>query len=108
MHRHVIALRDHATRGIKHGARIIAPFLDVRRKSRAPQRHAHLFSHGSEERAINLERRWIETSFHNSIKIFPHWSTRAAASRGINVVAEYSVTMQGVFNFTPPRNSSLR
>ena len=46
MHRHVVAHRDHFARAIKHRARIIAPFFDVRRKRSPAQRRTHLLRNG--------------------------------------------------------------
>src|SRR5688572_16283243 len=77
MHRHVIALRDHASLRVEHRARVVTPLFDVWRKGGAAQRDAHLFSHRSEERAIDLQRRRIEASLHRSIRMLPNWSTRA-------------------------------
>src|ERR1044072_9314419 len=64
MHRHVIALRDHAALRIEDSARIIASLFDVGRERGATQRDAHLICYRSEQRAINLERRWIKLSLH--------------------------------------------
>ena len=46
MHWHVIAHRDYFTRAIKHGARIITPLFDVRRKRGPAQRRTHLLRNG--------------------------------------------------------------
>jgi len=46
MHWHVVAHRDHFAIAVENRAGIIAPFLDVGRKCRAPQGRAHLLSDG--------------------------------------------------------------
>src|SRR6266851_5604418 len=67
MHRHVIALRNHATILIKNSTRVIAPLFDVGRERRAPQRRAHLFGHRSVERAVYFKSCRIELS-HKDLK----------------------------------------
>ncbi len=47
--RHVIAHGNHFASAVEHGARIIAPLFDVRRKRCAPKRRAHLLGDGVEE-----------------------------------------------------------
>ena len=42
MHGHVVALGNHVAVMVEDRARVIAPFFDVRRKRRPPQRRAHL------------------------------------------------------------------
>src|ERR1041384_1408504 len=107
MHRHVIALRDNASRGIEDSAGVITTLLDVWRERCTPQRDTHLFRHGSKKCPVNLEGRGIKLYLHlNSISTLPKSSIRAFQSAGISVVAEYSVTMHGVFNLAPAKRSS--
>jgi hypothetical protein len=65
VHGHVIALRYHASFSIEDCTRVIAALFDVWREGSPPECDSHLLSHRSEERTIDLERRWIEFMFHN-------------------------------------------
>src|ERR1019366_8457563 len=62
MHGHVIAHRQYVPFSVKHRARIVTAFLDIRRKCRPAQTRAHLLCHGMVEVLEYLEACWIE--FH--------------------------------------------
>ena len=55
MHGHVIAHRDDVSFAIKNCARIIAPLLDVGRKSRAAERRTHLLGDRVKDAFENFE-----------------------------------------------------
>jgi hypothetical protein len=55
MHRHVIALRDDSTLLVEECARVIAPFLDVRRVCGSLEGRAHLLCQRGEKVPINFE-----------------------------------------------------
>src|SRR5215470_4768852 len=122
MNGHVISLGDDIAFGIKHCTRIIATLLDVWRKRSPPQGDTHLFSDRREECAVDLECCWIKIAHGRSDRTYmtywtyaptpiirlPASSVAAVASAGINVVAEYSITIDGVRNCARGFNSSRR
>ncbi len=61
MHRHVIAHGQDVAGGVKHGAGIVAPLLDVRRKRGAAQRRAHFLRDGVKEILENLQAHGIDS-----------------------------------------------
>ena len=111
MHRHVIALRDHAPIRVENCARIIASLLDVWREGGAAQRDAHLFRHRSKERAINLQRRWIEADFisvQQRLRMLPKLSIRAFESRVGSVLSLNTQSRCTAFSVLLRRSSSRR
>ena len=70
VHRDMGGLGEERPPGIKKGAGVIKPILDIRRQRRAPKHHAHLFTEGAS--AMRQERQ--RDSVHELSRIPPFTS----------------------------------
>src|SRR5579862_3415063 len=92
---HVVAHGEDLAGGVKHGAGVVAPLLDVGRKRGTAQCRSHLFRDRMEEVLENFEANRVDLHRRGSRMMFPFRSMRPDHSGGMSVVALYSVTIAG-------------
>src|SRR5260370_19092962 len=83
VHRHVVTHGHHLALTVKDSAGVIAPFFDVGRKSRTPQRRAHLLGDGMKQALENFQLyRITHESMLTATATFPF--LRSTASPNFN------------------------
>src|ERR1700723_3856232 len=110
MDRHVIAHRNHPLLAVKQRARIVPPFLDIRRDGGAPQRGAHLFSDRVNAALKDRQRNRnvvVVVGLHQctSMRRLLSPSTRSTSPGGRTVAELYSEMMAGPANVSPGRSN---
>src|ERR1700733_1899234 len=107
---HVIAHRNHSLFAVEQRARIVPPFLDIRRNGSPPQRGAHLFCDRVNAALKNRQRNRIAVvvdRLHQwtSITRLLSPSTRSTSPGGKTVAELYSEIMAGPANVSPGRSN---
>ena len=76
VHGDVRRLRHEPAPPVEHRAREVKTFLDVRRKARAPERHAHLFGHPGETVTIQFDQNRVHEALGRlNVDTFVRWGS---------------------------------